>query len=294
MALYWPEFEFNFLLDARRLLPHIAAIEACPEAATTRVVPPPWREQSGPEASPADPPAEQPLSLDEIALRKQRMLMKNSSRAWTWVRKRFVPGSSPLSFADIQTMHRIVAEESGVRSNQGGVLRTTGVVVGRREAEGIHAGAPPGSLPRLMDQYVKFVNSPELANLPASIHSLVAHFFFTAIHPFDDGNGRVSRLLSAAILFHRGYNGHGFHAIQNHFYQNEIRYHILLQQCLKQSLPFDLTPFIGFGLEGLAMELQGINSFVKVKLHRTVNTDTQQPVRRKRMKELQQRLERRV
>jgi Fic family protein len=280
--LYWPEFEFNFRLDAQRLLPHIAAIEACREAAATRIVPPPWRELPESGDSSVNPLPDQPPILEKIALRKQQLMARNSSRAWTWIKQRFSPGSAPISFADIQTMHRMVAEESGIRTNTEGALRTRGVIVGRREAEGVHVGAPSERLPRLMDQYVQFITSDDLAALPAAIHSLVAHFFLTAIHPFDDGNGRVCRLISAGIMFQRGYSGHGFHAIQNHFYQNNVRYHTLLQRCFNRPLPFDLTQFVAFGLEGLATELQGISSFVKVKLNRAVKMDAALIERHKR------------
>jgi hypothetical protein len=78
----------------------------------------------------------------------------------------------------------------------------------------------------------------------------------------------VSRLIAAGILFQRGYNGHGFYALSNYFYQNDIKYHTLLHQCWQQPLPFDLTSFVAFGMEGLVTELQGITSFAQVKLHR--------------------------
>lgn len=271
IMLYWPEFEFSYALKIPRLLPHITAIEAYHEAASTRVLPPPWREQQpapheGQSFQP-DRPMEQLPGVDQVELRKQQLLMSNSGRAWVWVKQRFVPGSPPLSLNDILTMHRMASEESGVR---GGAMRTAGVQVGRREAEGMHVGAPPERLPRLMNQYVEFISEEDLKSLPAAIHALVAHFFFTSIHPFDDGNGRVSRLVSAAILFQRGYNGHGFQAIQNHYYQNELKYHTLLQRCWKQQLPFDLTAFVAFGMEGLVTELQGIHSFIKIKLRRNV------------------------
>jgi hypothetical protein len=51
-------------------------------------------------------------------------------------------------------------------------------------------------------------------------------------------------LVSAAILFQRGYNGHGFYALSNYFYQNDIKYHSLLHQCWQQPLPFNLTAFV--------------------------------------------------
>jgi Fic family protein len=267
--LYWPEFEFVFRLDVPCLLPHIAAIEAYQESASTRVFPPQWREQTAPESDgvQSERPVEQLSGVDEVEIRKLRLLMSNSGQAWAWVKRRFVPDSPPLSLNDILTMHRIASEEAGIR---GGVMRTLGVQVGRPEAEGMHVGAPPDRLSRLMSDYVQFVNQADLNSFPAPIHALVMHFFFSTIHPFDDGNGRVSRLVSAAILFQRGYNGHGFQAIQNHYYQNALKYHTLLQRCWKQQLPFDLTAFVAFGMEGLITELQGIHSFIKIKLHRNV------------------------
>jgi cell filamentation protein, protein adenylyltransferase len=282
--LYWPEFEFDFRLDVQRLLPHIAAIEAYKEAASNSVLPPQWREEpaltstllsaSGDAAVSSDglPEQQRPMS-EPIDQRKQQLWMRNASASQAWVRERFVPGSAPLTLADILSMHRMVADESGVKDNNGGVLRTLGVQVGRREVGGVHAGAPPGRLPHLMDQYVRFVNDNRWRSFAPAVHALVAHFFFTTIHPFDDGNGRVSRLVSAAILFQRGYNGHGFYALSNYFYQNDIKYHSLLHQCWQQPLPFNLTAFVAFGMEGLAIELQGVNNFIKMKLNRIVERD---------------------
>jgi hypothetical protein len=283
--LYWPEFDFDFRLDIQRLLPHVAAIEAYHEAASNRVRPPQWREQSAREdleiphsdAADGQRPQEAP-----IAIRKQELLIRNVSLTQAWVRARFIPGSAPVSLDDILNLHRMVAEESGVHYKSEGVLRSVGVQVGRREVGGLHAGAPPERLPRLMDLYVRFINGKHLRSFPPVIHGLVAHFFFTTIHPFDDGNGRLCRLVSAAILFQRGYNGHGFYALSNYFYDNEIKYHSLLHRCWQQPLPFDLTQFVAFGMEGMAIELQGINSFIKVKLNRNVDRETLLPARKSR------------
>jgi Fic family protein len=267
MALYWPAFDFAYRLDVPRLLPHIAAIEACREAASTRFLPPPWRQQSLPAE--ADD-ASSLVDAEQINLRKEQLRNTNAGRSQAWVKQRFAPGSSPISLEDILTMHRMAAEDSGLRYKDPGTLRDSGfqVFVGRREVGGFHVGAPQQRLPDLMARYVQFLHKEVLLSLPPVIHSLIAHFFFTTIHPFEDGNGRVSRLVSAGILFQRGYNGHGLYAMQNHFYQRDFKYHTLLHQCWQQEAPFDLTEFVGFGMEGLLTELQGINSFVKIKLHR--------------------------
>jgi len=284
--IYWPAFDFSYTLDVPRLLPHIAAIEASRTAATLRIRPPQWRVLSAleeMEASLRDLSPEQGRNLDEIELRKQRFLITNASPAQAWVRQRFVPGSDPISLADILNMHRMVALESGIRYNSAGAFRQDGrgVVVGK-DGIGCHTGAPATKLPRLMDEYIELVNGRTLISMPPVIHAQVAHFFFTTIHPFDDGNGRVSRLVAAAFLFQRGYNGHGFYALFHHFYQNDARYYSLLQQCWQQPPPFDLTPFVAFGMEGLALELRGINSFIKVRLHRTDEREILTPALKKK------------
>jgi Fic family protein len=266
MALHWVTFDFNYVLDVSRLLPHIAAIETRQEAASSRIIPPQWREQPAAIESHSAPPAD-PRQID---VRKGLLQSRNESAAHAWVKQRFAPGKTMISVEDILTMHRMVADEAGVRCAGSGAWRNSGfpVYVGRPEV-GIHFGAPEDKLPVLMDRYIRFVDEDTLHNLPAVIHALVAHFFFTTIHPFDDGNGRVSRLIAAAMLFQRGYNGHGLHALSGHFYQRDLKYHTLLHQCWRKPLPFDLTEFVAFGIEGLATELQGIDSFIKIKRHRS-------------------------
>jgi len=56
-------------------------------------------------------------------------------------------------------------------------------------------------VPRLMARYVQFINEKDWAGLPPIIHALLAHFFITTIHPFEDGNGRVARLFQQAFFF---------------------------------------------------------------------------------------------
>lgn len=51
----------------------------------------------------------------------------------------------------------------------------------------------------LMEQFCAWWND-KLPSLPPSIGAALAHLFFIKIHPFEDGNGRVSRLLVDRVL----------------------------------------------------------------------------------------------
>ncbi len=134
---------------------------------------------------------------------------------------------------------------------------------------GVHVGAPCERLYNLMKDLIGFVNSGGLNDEHPVVKALLTHFFLVTLHPFGDGNGRVSRLLEAGILFQGDYNVHGFYGLSNFFYQNEIEYKTLLQKC-RYHHPLDVTPFVLFGIKGFANELAGINNFVKTKINRIV------------------------
>ena len=66
----------------------------------------------------------------------------------------------------------------------------------------------------------------------------------------------------------------GFYALSDYFYLNDIKYHSMLHRCWQSPLPFDLTAFVAFGMEGFVMELRSIGSFIKMKLNRIVDRET--------------------
>ncbi|MBD0370771.1 MAG: Fic family protein [Pyrinomonadaceae bacterium] len=286
----WAKFSFNFNLDVEGLLPDVVSIEAYREAALNLVLPPDWREQldklnrvravHGTTALEGNPlseaeVAQQIETLEEAEqevvnrMSKEQLQIRNSGLGQEWVRQRFYPGSAPLTVSDILELHKMTTQHSDVTNNVPGRFRTFSVTVGSPEVGGVHRGAPHDRLSQLMNEYIEFVSSRRLMAYHPVIRALLSHFFLVTIHPFGDGNGRVSRLVEAGILFQGGYNVHGFYGLSNYFYRNETEYKTLLQKC-RESVPFDVTSFVIFGLKGFARELKGINNFIKTKLNRVV------------------------
>jgi hypothetical protein len=267
----WSSFDFSYALDLRRLIPHILATEEYKAAALGPVLPPRWLEVPdgfAPESvDDATLSPDSSVEPDPAAIVPKRLLVRDTSKARAWIRQRFVPGSAPLELADILTLHWMVAEEHDVKGPTAGALRTTRVEVGRELVGGFHQGAPAKELPLLMDRYVEFIDGAGLRSLPAVIHALLAHFFLDTIHPFVDGNGRTSRLVAAAILSRHGYNVHGSYALVRYFYRHDVLYHTILQRIWKRC-PFEVTPFVAFGVEGFVLELKSVDSFIKMKLNR--------------------------
>ena len=293
-AMDWKKFTFDYHLDATGLFSDLIAIEAYKEAAINLVLPPDWRFQldrlnrvravygttvlegnslSEAEVSQQMDIAESPEEAAKRKATKEQQQIRNAGRGQNWVKSRFSPDHAPLSIPDVLQMHRLITAGSDEDHNTPGAFRTFAVSVGSPDFGGVHNCAPHERVSQLMDEYVTFVNSRKMADSHPVVRALLAHFFLLTIHPFGDGNGRVSRLVEAGILFHGGYNVLGFYGLSNYFYRHEAEYKTLLQECRKIQ-PFDVTPFIKFGLKGFAQELKGINNFIKAKLNRIVYRNT--------------------
>ena len=287
----WERFSFEYQLNDRNLFRDLVSIEAYKEASLNLVFPQEWQHQldrlnrvravHGTTAIEGNPLSEAEVAQQMERLEqqnyddkgktatKEQLQIRNAGEAQAWVKKRFLPDSPPVGLRDILTMHEMITRDSDTRNNIPRELRSFSVTVGTEDLGGVHRGAPHERLPRLMEEYIDFINSRRLDDNHPVIRALLAHFFLVTIHPFGDGNGRVSRLVEAGILFQLGYNVHGFYGLSNYFYRHEQEYKSVLQQCRK-SQPFDVTPFIRFGVAGFASELKGINNFVKARINRLV------------------------
>ena len=289
---FWERFRFDYRLDNNMLWIPLVSIEAHRQAADNLVLAPEWRDQLdrlnrvravyGTTALEGNPLSEPEVShqidladmdaegLPAAGLSKEQIQIRNASRAQDWVKERFAPGKPPVGMDDLLAMHRMITEGSDEGHNVPGELRSHSVQAGSVDLGGVHVGAPHERLGNLMEEFISFLHSRKLQREHPVVQALLAHFFLVTLHPFGDGNGRVSRLLESGILFQGGYNVHGFYGLSNFFYRNGDEYKTLLQQTRRDPHNFNVTPFVTFGVEGFASELEGINNFVKAKINRVM------------------------
>ena len=287
----WGKFTFEYEYSFPSLLGQIIVVEANKQAVLDLVLPPEWKDQldklnrvravygttalEGNPLSEAEVSHQMELTQGQIgaqpgkATREQQQI-RNSALAQNWVKDRFRLGSAPITVTDILEMHEMVTQYSDTKNNIPGRFRSHSVQVGSEDMGGVHVGAPSADIPSLMEKYIEFINSREMVEGQHPVmRALLAHFFLVTMHPFGDGNGRVSRLVEAALLFQRDYNVYGFYGLSNYFYRNEREYKTLLQKS-RLVQPFNLNEFMKFGVAGFAQELKGINNFIKMKLNRVV------------------------
>jgi Fic family protein len=116
-----------------------------------------------------------------------------------------------------ESLRIVTGHEGGAETalNQPGELRTRQVDVGA------HLAPPPEALPDLLDAYADAWK--RLPKTPA--HILLAHHRFAWIHPFLDGNGRIARLLTTAMLSRHGFEADGLWSLSRGLAKRRSRYY---------------------------------------------------------------------
>ena len=74
---------------------------------------------------------------------------------------------------------------------------------------------------------------------------------FLSIHPFQDGNGRLSRLLTTLLLLQRGYKWIQYVSFEHEIENRKKDYYVSLRSCQVQRPNEDITDWVDFFLESL-------------------------------------------
>jgi Fic family protein len=104
-------------------------------------------------------------------------------------------GDLPISLRLIRELHRVLME--GVRGSDRnpGQFRRTQNQIGRPPR---YVPPPVNFLGPALDKFEKYLHEPR--RYDPLVEAFIVHYQFEAIHPFQDGNGRVGRLLLAILI----------------------------------------------------------------------------------------------
>lgn len=135
------------------------------------------------------------------AVGEVRNYVEAAENAYAWVQE-----GRPISRQLLESLQGQLVAGTPSDTHDAGHLRTTPVFIGAgkgRVSEARFVPSPPGDLLRDgMESWERWVRSD--SEVPTVIRMAAAHYQFEALHPFNDGNGRIGRLVAVLQLLAAG------------------------------------------------------------------------------------------
>ncbi len=149
---------------------------------------------------------------------------------------------------------RIRISVSAWRTDASGPMQVVSGAVGR---EKVHFTAPPANeLPAQTAAFLQWFNSPPLGD--ALVKAGLAHLWLVTLHPFDDGNGRISRAVGDMALARAEAATDRFYSFSAQIQRERKHYYDQLEATQKGQL--DVTPWLSWFLGCLLRAVQGADA----------------------------------
>lgn len=142
----------------------------------------------------------------------------------------------PVTENYIKQLHSILLKYSEKDARHRGEYKTLSNSVEAFDADGTSLGvvfktATPFDTPRLMEELVKWtVETLEDEAYHPLITIGVFNVVFLAIHPFQDGNGRLSRVLATLLLLKANYSYVPYSSLESVIERNKESYYLALRR----------------------------------------------------------------
>lgn len=141
------------------------------------------------------------------------------------------------------------------------------IVSGMFGREKIHYIAPsPERVEAEMQKFIDWFNTKE--PLSYVIRSAVAHFWFVSMHPFEDGNGRLSRIISDMLLARGEESEFRFYNISSQINKDKKHYYDILERT--QHGDGDITEWIVWYLQKMKDALGEADAMVTTVLNKSL------------------------
>lgn len=140
------------------------------------------------------------------------------------------------------------------------------IVSGMFGREKIHYIAPgPERLEHEMQQFIEWFNAPD--DIGTIVRSAIAHLWFVSIHPFEDGNGRLARILSEILLARGERSDKLFYNVSSQINRDKKHYYNLLEKT--QRGDGDVTDWVVWYVSILISAIEDADSAVSTVLNKS-------------------------
>jgi Fic family protein len=180
----------------------------------------------------------------------------------------------PFNESHVKQLHKILLQYSQKDEWHRGRYKTSSNSVAAFDENGAQIGivfetATPFDTPRLMAELVQWVNDEREKAMQHPL--LVIGIFvvvFLEIHPFQDGNGRLSRVLTTLLLLQAGYAYVPYSSLESIVELNKEAYYLALRQTqgtIRTQAPNgpNWQPWLLFFLRSLAEQMRRLGKKIE-------------------------------
>ena len=147
--------------------------------------------------------------------------------------------------------HRLVEKVRGSKAAPGEYRRIQNYIVNSTTREVIYTPPSAMEVPIMMSELVKWLNSD--LDIHPVLTSGIAQFQLVHIHPFLDGNGRTSRLLSTLCLYKAGYDFKRLFTISEFYDRDRPAFYQAIQSVRENNM--DMTSWLDYFITGLKTQM---------------------------------------
>ena len=204
-------------------------------------------------------------SVPEADANDARELL-NYRKAFDFVSE-YLKSGDPITESLAREIHkRLVQGVRGGSAAPGLYRKIQNYVVNSATGETVYMPPPAHEVPILMAELVEWLNR-ERETHPVLV-SGIAQFQLVHIHPFLDGNGRTSRLLSTLCLYRAGYDFKRLFTISEYYDRDRATFYDAIQGVRENNM--DMTGWLEFFIEGLSTQLAEVRERGEQAIRRDV------------------------
>jgi Fic family protein len=196
----------------------------------------------------------------------------NYLRAFRWTQDTLRdPKGLPMSVRLMRQAHRLLMDGArGAGRKPGELRKSQNWIGGTRPGNAVFVPAPPEHVPALLADLERFIHQADTHDtLPPLVRIGLVHVQFETIHPFLDGNGRIGRLLIAALMEQWGLLSQPLVYVSAYLKQHQSEYYQRLSAVRTDG---DWEGWVAFFLEGVARAADTAERGI-VALASLINTD---------------------
>ncbi len=174
----------------------------------------------------------------------------NYLRAFRWAQGQLRdPQGLPISVRLLCEAHRLLLDGvRGAGKQPGELRRSQNWIGGTRPGTAAFVPPPPQQIGNLLTDLERFIHASD-PDLPPLVRVALIHAQFETIHPFLDGNGRIGRLLIAALLEHWRLLKEPLMYLSGYLKRHQAEYYRRLSAIRSDG---DWEGWVAFFLEGVA------------------------------------------